>query len=58
MAIDVLMSAQSDKRNGVATVGMAHRARGRRAALTAAVLAAALTASLTAGCSGDRKSVV
>ncbi|MFJ3806715.1 DUF3048 domain-containing protein [Streptomyces sp. NPDC090073] len=33
---------------------MAHRARGRRAALTAAVLAAALTASLTAGCSSGQ----
>jgi hypothetical protein len=46
------MGAQSDNTDGVATVGMRHRAHTRRTALTAALLAAALTASLTAGCSG------
>lgn len=46
------MRAQSDHTDGVATVGMGHRARTRRAAPVAAMLAVALAASLTAGCTG------
>ncbi|MEV5872687.1 DUF3048 domain-containing protein [Streptomyces sp. NPDC052101] len=45
------MSAQSDNTDGVATVGIRHRARTSRATLTAAGLAASLSVSLTAGCS-------
>lgn len=44
------MSTQSAKGNGVATVGIEHRARTHRTVLTAALAAATLTASLTAGC--------